>query len=161
MRTSGQSSTTYYRRRSIALNLSTYIFAGILLSPPCMVITTSLVEKGYEAGIWRARLGIKRLHANGLAAPLRQRLGETGDKFHQHALSTNYWRISRRAMTTSSPGINPEHPCNYQVLRNPKLSIPKSVLNLALSLVLVVILHYSAALPLILLQGWQPLDDLF
>jgi hypothetical protein len=43
-----------------------HLAAG-LDSPPCMVITTSLVEKGYEAGIWGARLGIKRLHADGLA----------------------------------------------------------------------------------------------
>jgi len=64
-------------------------------------------------------------------------------------------------MSTSWPGINPEHPCNNQVLRNPKLSIPKSALKLALSLVPAVILHYSATLSLILLQGWQSLDDLY
>ena len=148
MRTSGQSSTIYHRRRSIALNLSTYIFTAILDSPPCMVITTSLVEKGYEAGIWRARLGIKRLHADGLGGTLSTRPGT-------NSTSTPSRQISRRAMSTSSPGINPEHPCNNQVLHNPKFSIPKSALKLALSV------HYSAALPLILLQGWQPLDDLF
>jgi hypothetical protein len=51
--------------------------AAILDSPPCMVIITSLVEKGYEADIWRARLGIKMLHADGLAA---LSLGETGEQ---------------------------------------------------------------------------------
>jgi hypothetical protein len=58
---------------SVPLNRAELVdihLAAVLDSPPCVVITTSLVEKGYEAGIWRARLGIKTLHADGLAATL-------------------------------------------------------------------------------------------
>ena len=42
--------------------------AAVLDSPSRMAITTSLVENGYEADFWKARLGTKKLHTDPLAA---------------------------------------------------------------------------------------------
>jgi hypothetical protein len=63
-----------YQSRSIALNLSIYILLLFLDSPSCMAIATSLVENGYEAGFWRARLGTKKVTHGSLGGTLSQRL---------------------------------------------------------------------------------------
>src|SRR4051812_6505821 len=97
----------------------------------CMVITTSLVEKGYEAGFRRSQVGHQKVTRGWLGGTLSSSAWRDRGQILLAYPLPNHWRICPRTTSTSSLGIDPEHPCNNQAMHNPKLT----ALDLALFLV--------------------------